>query len=185
MRGLTRGPPDTPPDRYRRTPPDATTGPPDSHRAHRRTRRGTRRDHRPAAAGHHRIHRRTPPDTGGGRGRGRGRVRAGARGVALDRHGFLTTQQEIRRRLLFCKVAHIPCWFDKKDSETDGSSCKFFMCARFPLARKEVCPPRHVGGLPWHVTTQRVDGLTPVAPTLEWLDDASIADHHELTRGDK
>jgi hypothetical protein len=53
------------------------------------------------------------------------------------------------------------------------------------LARKEVCPPRHVGGLPWHVTTRRVDGLTPVAPTLEWLDDASIADHYQQMRGDK
>ena len=53
------------------------------------------------------------------------------------------------------------------------------------LARKEVCPPRHVGGLPWHVTTARVDGLTPVAPTLQWLDDASIIDHHQQTRGDK
>ena len=53
------------------------------------------------------------------------------------------------------------------------------------LAHKEVCPPRHVGGLPWHVTTQRVDGLTPAAPTLEWLDDASIADHYErIERGE-
>ena len=63
------------------------------------------------------------------------------------------------------------------------------------LARREVCPPRHVGGLPWHVTTQRVDGLTPVAPTLQWLDSASIVARYrdyliregfiKLMRGDK
>lgn len=164
-----------------------------------------RTHHRTDTAGPHRTHRTRPPDHRAhtaGHHRTTAGHRAGCHGVKRCKGlkpepvshfvRWLTYHVGLTRKLVKPMAHHVSSScardsrppFDGVPRMTD-KELKALPGYHAALARKEVCPPRHVGGLPWHVTTTRVDGLTPVAPTLQWLDDASIIDHHQQTRGDK